>query len=86
MLFFAVFCGVCCIIYGLLLSLIHIFPYLKGENSVEITYADGKSEKITYAKTGSAVIKIPCEDIDKTSFTSVSGTSVLTAFGNARCV
>ncbi len=58
-------------------------PYLKGENSVEITYADGKSEKITYAKTGSAVIKIPCEDIDKTSFTSVSGTSVLTAFGNA---
>ena len=58
-------------------------PYLKGENSIEITYADGKSEKITYAKTGSAVIKIPYEDIDKTSFTSVSGTSVLTAFGNA---
>lgn len=58
-------------------------PYLKGENSVEVTYADGSTEKISYAKTGSAVIKIPYEEIAKTSFTSVSGTSVLTALGNA---
>lgn len=57
-------------------------PYLEGKNQVEITYADGHKQKIEYARTGSAVIKLPYNDIEKTVFTPIKGTSIMTVFGN----
>lgn len=57
-------------------------PYLEGKNQIEVTYADGHKQKIEYARTGSAVIKLPYNDIEKTVFTPIKGTSIMTVFGN----
>lgn len=59
-------------------------PYLEKSNTVEIAYADGRSEKLTYPRIGNASIKISYSEIDKISFSSVTGSSIMTVSGNVQ--